>query len=123
MSKLGGFATALAIMLIFASSARAAGETYDIHATLLHEGSPFATPVMTVRAGERATIESSGPDAFKLALTATPVDADTVQIAADLQSARGSAQPTLIVKTGERATITAGAIGLELLCTRKAAAP
>ncbi len=124
MFKLGFSASALAIMLMCASAARAADETYDIHVTLLHQGSPFATPVMTVQAGEHATIETTGPDAFKLALTATPIDADTVQIAGELESAHGSALPTLIVKTGELATITAGAIGLELLCTlRSAAAP
>lgn len=113
MFKLGVSAIALAIMLMSASAARAADESYDIHVTLLHQGSPFATPVMTVQAGERATIETTGPDAFKLALTATPIDANTVQIAADLQSAHGSAQPTLIVRTGERAAITVGAVGLE----------
>ncbi len=124
MFKLGFSATALAIILMCASAARAADETYDIHVTLFHQGSPFATPVMTVQAGERATIEATGPDAFKLALTATPIDADTVQIAGELESAHGSVLPTLIVKTGALATITAGAIGLELLCTlRSAAAP
>ena len=109
-------AGALAIALMFAASVRA-GQPYEIHATLSHEGKPFASPVVIVLAGEPSTIETGGPDGFTLAIVATAVDATTVRLEADLQSSHGTAKPTLIVKSGERATITTGAIGMEVVVT------
>ena len=117
MGLTGSICGAMIATLLMATGAHASGQQYEIHAKLLHDGKAFATPAMLVRAGEPGTIESTGPDAFKLVLTATAVDAHTVRLEADLDSAHGSAQPTLIVRAGESVTITAGVIGLEFVVT------
>jgi hypothetical protein len=118
MNLSGRLLTSLAIALFAATVAHAGGERYRIDATLLHEGQPFAAPAMTVNGGEPATIEVAGAEAFKLAFTATGVDAETVRFEADLESAHGTMQPTMIVRTGEPASVTVGDLCVEVKVAR-----
>lgn len=104
----------LAIMSLAATAAHAGGGRYRIDATLLHDGKPFAAPAMTVNGGEPATIEVAGAEAFKLAVTATGVDAETARLEADLQSVHGSMQPTIVVRMGEPASMTVGDLRIEV---------
>lgn len=108
----------LAIMLFAATAAHAGGDRYRIDTTLLHDGKPFAAPAMTVLGGEPATIETSGPEAFKLVVTATGIDAETVRIEADLDSVHGSMQPMMIVRTGEPASMAVGDLRVEMKVAR-----
>lgn len=118
MNLSGRSVTSLAIALLTATSAHAGGERYRIDATLLHAGEPFAKPVVIVRGGEPATIEATGRDAFRFAVTATSVDAEAVRIDADLESAHGSMQPTMIVRAGEPASMTVGDLRIEMRIAR-----
>lgn len=118
MNLSGKLATSLAIALFAATAAHAGGDRYQIAATLLHGGKPFAAPAMTVNGGEPATIEVAGAEAFKFAVTAAGIDAETVQIEADLQSVYGSMQPTMIVRAGEPASVTVGELRVELKVAR-----
>lgn len=118
MNLSGRWATSLAIALFAATAAHAGGDRYQINASLLHDGKPFAAPAMTVLAGEPATVEIGGPDAFKLAITATGVDAQAVRIEADLESVHGSMQPTMIVRTGEPASVAVRDLRVELKVAR-----
>lgn len=121
MGNLNRTTAALAIALLLTSAAHGREDVYEIRTTLLHQGRPFADAVMLVRAGEAATIERGGADAFELALMANRIDERTVRIEADLQSVHGTARPTLLVEAGEPASITVGAIGLEVAVAPRAA--
>lgn len=114
--------TGLSIALAGASAAYAGSDRYEIAATLLHEGRAFATPAMTVRSGEPATVEVAGPDAYTLEVTATGIDAETVRIEASLESMHGSMQPVMVVRAGEPASVTVGDLGLEIEVAREGAA-
>ena len=122
MSTPKGLKTLLSIMLLATNATHAGSDQYGIAATLLSNGKPFAAPVMTVRDGEPATVEVSGRDAFKLALTATGIDAKTVRIETDLESVHGSMRPTMVVLTGQRASVAVGNLGLEIEVAREEAA-
>jgi hypothetical protein len=117
-----GSKTLLSILMLVATAAHAGSDRYAIAATLLHEGKPFAAPVITVRNGEPATVEMGGRDAFQLAITATGIDADMVRIEARLESAHGSMQPTMIVRAGEPASVAVGNLRLEVDVAREGAA-
>ena len=114
-----GSKTLLFTMLLAATAATAGSDQYEIAATLLHDGKPFATPGMAVRNGETATVEVSGRDAYALAITATGLDAETVRIEADLTSAHGLMQPTMVVRTGELASVAVGNLRLEIKVARE----
>ena len=111
---LAGLAAALATT----AAAHAGGDEYRISATLSNEGRVIAAPVMSVRGHERATIEVAGADAHMFALTVTGVDAETVQVEAEVESAHGSMQPTMLVRLGEPASVTVGKLALELRVMR-----
>lgn len=117
-----GSKTLLSIVLLVATTAHAGSDQYELAATLLHDGKTFAGPVLTLRNGEPATVEVTGPDAFKLAITATGIDAATVRIEADLESAHGSMQPVMVVRIGEPASVTVGTLGFEIEVAREGAA-
>jgi hypothetical protein len=120
-----GSKTLLSIMLLAATAATAAhagSNQYEIAATLLRDGKPFAAPHVTIRDGEPATVEVTGRDAFRLAITATGIDAESVRIKVDLKSAHGSMQPTMVVRTGEPARVAVGNLGLEIEVAREGAA-
>lgn len=118
MNLSGRLANGPAILLFAATAAKAGGDRYQIDATLLHDGKPFAAPAMTVKGGEPASIEVAGAEAFKLAITATGINAETVRIQAELESAYGSMQPTMIVRTGEPTSVTVGDLRVNLKVAR-----
>lgn len=60
----------------------------------------------------------SGPDGYTLALTVTDQAPDKILLALDLNSAHGSAAPTVVVQPGKPATIAVGDMGLELVVNR-----
>ena len=100
-----------------APAVEAAGR-YAVSAQLSHQGEVFASPSAVVSEGEPATIEVAGADGYRLVLTVKEVDADRIEVAASLDSARGSMTPNVVVEPGATARVQAGDVGLALVVRR-----
>ena len=112
------FIAVLAFSAFAASSFAIPPGLYEVSAKLSHAGKSFATPSATVRAGQPANIEVSGPDGYKLTFTVTDLAPDKIQVAASLDSSHGSMAPTVVVRPGQPASVSVGNLGLELTVSR-----
>ena len=92
--------------------------SYAVSAKLTHAGQSFAAPTAVVLANKPASIEVSGPDGYKLTLTVTDLAPDQIQIAAQVDSLRGSMAPTVVVRPDTPARVSVGDLGLELTVSR-----
>lgn len=101
-----------------ASSFAATTASYEVSATLLHDGKSFAAPSVIVTADKPASIEVSGTDGYKLTLTVTDVSPDRIKVAANLDSSHGSMAPTVVVRPDQPASVSVGKLGLELTVRR-----
>lgn len=102
------------LALSTASFAACAAGPYAVSAKLSHQGEVFAEPSAVVRHGEPASIEVSGPNGYKLALTVRELAADKIQVVAAVDSVHGNISPTVVVKPGVPATVRIGEMGLSL---------
>lgn len=111
-------AAAMAFVLPIGASFAAQSASFEVSAKLLHSGEVFATPTATVRPGVPASLEVTGPDGYKLSLTITELDQDSIKVVTSLDSSYGSMAPTLIVRPGELGTVSVGDLGLDLTVRR-----
>lgn len=107
-------AAALAFSAMVASPLSIASDAYKVSATLSHAGKPFATPTATVLAGHPARVGVSGTNGYTLSLTVTQLAADRIQVAAGVDSAYGTMQPTVVVHPDQPTTVSAGDLRLEV---------
>lgn len=110
----------LALALALPSTATTAmqADVYTVSARLTHAGQSFAEPSIVVFADKPASVESTGPDAYRITLTVSGSSADQIQVAADIDSTHGSMAPTIILRHGEPSSVSVGDLGLELTVTR-----
>ncbi len=104
--------TGVALALALATTASAAPATYAVEAQLSHKGHVFASPSAMVQDGVPATLEVTGPDGYRLALTVTRQSADAVELAATLDSPRGHMAPTLVVRPDQPGSVHVGDLAL-----------
>jgi hypothetical protein len=109
---------ALVLSAFAAASAAATPDTYEVSATLSHAGQSFAAPSAVVKADQRASIEVSGAEGYKLTLTVTDLAPDEIQVNASVDSPYGAMKPTLIVRPDQPASVSVGDLGLELTVRR-----
>lgn len=111
----------LAIILSFAVSASATASSKGSHfvsASLSHEGEVLASPELVVAAGEPASVEMSGPEAFQLTFIVTDLAEDQIRVQAVVRSSRGSMSPNLVVRPGVAAKVPVGGLELRLTVLR-----
>ena len=94
-----------------------AGEAYDVSATLSHEGREFASPSLVVKAGEAASISTSGPDGYALSITVDPLADGTLRVSSRVNSDRGDMAPVLVVEPGATSSVSVGELSLSLTAT------
>lgn len=102
---------------VFATTALAAGaqaQDHRVTATMAQQGEVFATPSLVVERGRQARASVDGHDPYALALTLSPAEGGAVHVAADLQSARGSMAPEVIVRPGQPASVAVDGLTLTL---------
>jgi len=112
------FPVAVALLVFAGSAFAAAPGSYKVSATLSHSGTPFAAPSAVVLPGQPASIEVSGADGYKIMLTVTDIAADRIQVVAQVNSAYGSMDPTLVVHPNQPASVSVGDLKLELSVSR-----
>lgn len=112
--------SAAATLLAFsaASFAACASGPYVISAKLSHQDKVFAEPSAVVRAGEPASMEVSGPNGYKLALTVRELAADKIEVVAAVDSAHCAISPTVVVRPGVPAAVKVGEMSLALTVNR-----
>ena len=109
---------AVLVVLLLSAFGTAASERYSVSAELTHQGKAFAAPSMVVRQGEPATVEVSGANGYRLALTVRDSTAGKIEVAAAVESAHGAMAPTVVVKPGVPASVTVGDLGIKLTVDR-----
>lgn len=110
---------AVAFLALSAGSFAAyAADAYAVSAKLSHQDKVFAEPSAVVRAGEAASMEVSGSNGYKLALTVRELAANKIEVVAAVDSAHGAISPTFVVAPGVPASIKVGEIGLVLTVNR-----
>ena len=102
-----------AIALWLPLSAMAAG-TYTVSAVLKDGDATFGTPSLQVAAGVPARMEITGTDGYRLQVTVSEHAPGALAVSADLASARGAMPPTLVVRPGEPASVSVGALAMTL---------
>ena len=111
-------AAALAFCTLSSPLVASPGAVYEVSAVLSHAGEPFAAPTATVKAGQPATLEVTGPNAHKITLKVTDLAQDKIQVAAAVASPHGSMAPTVVLRPGEPGTVSVGDLSLELTVKR-----
>ena len=106
--------TITALSLLAISTSAFAGESYKISARLSDSGQEFAAPELTAKAGDTATVEVTGPNAYALALTVEPLADGTLKVSTHLDSAHGDMAPVVVVRPGAPASVTVGALSIAL---------
>jgi len=104
----------LAVSLALASSDGVAAQTYKVSASLSHSGQIFGSPVVVVQSDTPADIAVTGANAYKLKLTVSPAGADTLKVAAALESQYGSISPVVVVHSGQPASVSVSGITILL---------
>ena len=109
---------AAAALLLFASFAAKAAESFNVSAELLHNGKSFGSPSAVVAGDTRATIEVTGPKGYKFSFTVTDSAPGKIKVAATVDSSHGSFAPVVVVRPGEPATVSVGDLGLKITVQR-----
>ncbi|MBT9154975.1 MAG: hypothetical protein DDT39_01665 [Firmicutes bacterium] len=111
-------AAALALCTLSSPLIASPGAAYEVSVVLSHAGEPFAAPTATVKAGQPASVEVTGPKAHKITLEVTDLARDEIQISATVASPHGSMAPTVVLRPGEPGRVSVGALSLELTVKR-----
>lgn len=104
----------LAIPLAAASFSVSAADAYSVSLHLFHKGKEFGAPSMVVKSGVQGSMEVSGPDGYKLKLTATDDGPNRMKVSTQLDSAHGAVSPEIIVRPGTQATVSIGDLKVAL---------
>ena len=112
------FAALSAVFAVLVASNCAAADLYKVSADLLHKGKSLGTPSAVVKSDTPASIEVSGPSAFKLSFTVTDLGPDQIKVATSVDSQHGAMAPTLVVHPGAPATVSVGDLSLTLKVDR-----
>jgi hypothetical protein len=104
--------------LIMSAGLAAQDGAFDVSATLTHAGETFASPAVSLRADQPASVEVFGDGAFKLTLTVTDVAPNKIRVQANLDSEYGSMEPIVVVRPGEPASVSVGDLAMEVTVSR-----
>jgi len=110
-------AFALAVSLAAASFSASAAEAYSVSLHLFHKGKEFGAPSMVVKSGVAGTMEVTGPNGYKLKVTASDDGPNRIKVSTQLESSHGSMSPEVVVRPGTQATIAVGDLKVALTAT------
>ena len=112
------FAALSAVLAALVASNCAASDLYKVSVDLTHKGKSLGAPSAVVKSDTPASIEVSGPSAFKLSFTVTDLGPDQIKVATSVESQHGAMAPTLVVHPGAPATVSVGDMSLTLKVDR-----
>lgn len=107
----------LVFVLAATASSAIAADTYDVSTRLFHKGKEFGSPGMVVMSGVPGAVEVSGPNGYRLKLTATGDGHDRIKISTQLDSAHGVIAPEMVVRSGVPATVSVGDLKIAITAT------
>ncbi len=106
----------LALLLGFMAMPKA-DDSYVVNTAIYYQNALIADPVLMVLPGQEAAIEASytEEDAYRLALTVTPLANKKIDIAAHLKLAGEELSFSIVLKPGQLGQIRTGPRGLGLM--------